>query len=301
MGGRTRELALCAALLLAGCTSRAPVAAPGTSASATPSAPASGSVVPSVTPSPPERPTVLGVLGDYGVDGQPVRRVVALMAHWHATAIVTTGDDAYGAGRPHEAAFARRVLAPVLTGGARLYASLGNHDEATAGGAYVRRSLGMPASWYAARVGPVQLVVLDANRPYDAAQRAFIKRTLAAPHDAWRVVVFHQPAMSCSFHPPDAGVEKAWLPLFRGKVDLVLNGHNHTYERFAGPGGTPYVTTGGGGAPLYPSVPPCHGPGTVRRVRTAYHAVRLTVTAHALRLDAVGLDGTAFDTLRLSR
>jgi hypothetical protein len=162
------------------------------------------------------------------------------------------------------------------------------------------RAFGISNRWYTRQIGPVQLVVLDANRPYDPVQLDFLRRTLAKPRTGWRVVAFHQPAMSCSFHPPAPGVDAAWVPLFRGRVDLVLSGHNHTYERFAAADGTPYVTTGGGGAQLYPSIPgKCSGPGTVRYLRTTHHAVRLTVTPSTLLLEAIGLDGKAFDAVTL--
>lgn len=294
MRDRTRELAVATALLLGLADCRAEPAAPPSPS------PTVTSASPSVSPSPsPPAPFVIGVLGDYGIDDRPVRQVVGLIAGWHPRAVVTTGDNAYQRGLPAEAAFAKRVLDPI---GAKVYATLGNHDEYADGGVAVMKAFGMPGRWYTVRLGPVELVVLDANRPRDAAQLAFLRRTLAAPRRGFRVVAFHQPAMSCSAHGPDPAVGAAWLPLFRGKVDLVLSGHNHTYERFRAADGTPYVTTGGGGAALYPSLPgKCAGPGTAQYLRTAYHAVRLSVTPGRLLLDAVGVDGVVFDTLTLTR
>ncbi|MGW3096596.1 purple acid phosphatase family protein [Streptomyces sp. NPDC001102] len=85
------------------------------------------------------------------------------------------------------------------------------------------------------------------------------------------VVFFHHCAYSTSTHASDGGVRAEWLPLFaRHQVDLVINGHNHVYERTdavrggavgrAVPvgastdptrDGTVYVTAGGGGRDLY--------------------------------------------------
>ena len=43
---------------------------------------------------------------------------------------------------------------------------------------------------------------------------------------------FHHCAYSTSTHASDGGVRDAWLPLFtKHQVDLVINGHNHVYER----------------------------------------------------------------------
>ncbi|NNN33692.1 metallophosphoesterase family protein [Streptomyces sp. S3(2020)] len=85
------------------------------------------------------------------------------------------------------------------------------------------------------------------------------------------VVFFHHCAYSTSSHASDGGVREEWLPLFeKHQVDLVINGHNHVYERtdaIKGDAvgrpvpigastdptrdGTVYVTAGGGGKDLY--------------------------------------------------
>lgn len=253
---------------------------------------------PSATPSPAERRHVIGVLGDYGVDAPAVRQVVRAMLRFKADAIVTTGDNAYCCGTTAQAEFARRMLAPLR---APVHASLGNHDVATEGGAAFMRVFSMTRRWYTVDVGPVQFVVLDSNRTADAAQLAFVKKVMAPPRPgSFRVAVFHHPGWSCSAHRPDPGVVKRWLPLFGTNVDLVLAGHNHTYERFQAADGTPYVTTGGGGASLYASArPACRGSGTVRALKTVHHAVRLVATASSLRLEAVGVDGVAFDSVTI--
>jgi 3',5'-cyclic AMP phosphodiesterase CpdA len=300
---RVPTLALAALLALTGCRNTGPAASPSPTTPVATST--SRSVSPSPSRSPEPRPTVVGVLGDWGVDDAPVRQVVRLMTGFDGgrplDAVVTTGDNAYARGTTAQAAFARRTLAPLLRRGTPLYAALGNHDEVTDGGRPVMRALGIRARWYAVTVGPVELVVLDANRPDDRAQLAFVRRVMAAPRRAaFRVVAFHQPVSSCSYHGPDAAVRRAWVPLFDGHVDLVLAGHNHTYERFTAPDGTPYVTTGGGGASLYPSVrAACRGYGRIAFLKTVHHAVRLTATATSLKVEAVGLDGKAFDSVTL--
>jgi hypothetical protein len=312
MRALTRELrsvpvavvtALALGVALAGCSpSRTPVASPSpsvvtTTVTVTPPTPSASSA----SPAPAGRAYVIGVLGDYGVDGAAVRSVVAEMRRFapRLDAVVTTGDNAYCCGKPAQAAFAKSALAPLHT---RVYPALGNHDEVTGGGQPLMAAFGLTQRWYDVVVGPVELVFLDANRTGDARQRAFLNGVLARPRRAtFRVVVFHQPGWSCSFHPPEPGVVRDWLPRFAGTVDLVLAGHNHTYERFAGAGGTPYVTTGGGGASLYPSsLAACRGAGHVRKIRTVHHALRITATSSRLTVEAYGTDGTAFDRFTVS-
>jgi len=70
------------------------------------------------------------------------------------------------------------------------------------------------------------------------AQTAWLERTLAAgrgdPSVDWIIVQMHQCGCSSSAtgNGSDLGIRQQWLPLFdRYQVDLVLNGHDHDYER----------------------------------------------------------------------
>jgi hypothetical protein len=86
------------------------------------------------------------------------------------------------------------------------------------------------------------------------------------------VVFFHQCAYcTCAVHASDGGIDQYWAPVFdKYQVDLVINGHNHIYERTdpiragASTGvapigatihpatqGTTYVTAGSAGKSLY--------------------------------------------------
>jgi alkaline phosphatase D len=69
------------------------------------------------------------------------------------------------------------------------------------------------------------------------AQTQWLESTLAAARAGttvdWIVVQMHQSALSSSSdNGSDAGIRQAWVPLFdQYQVDLVLNGHDHDYER----------------------------------------------------------------------
>ena len=290
-----------------------PAAEPSPTTSATPSVSGSSTASPDDPPtSPPAlatdpgRPYVLGVVGDWGVDREPVRQVVRAMTRFNGArpldAVLTTGDNAYCCGTTAQSQFARRMMTPFRAARTPIYPALGNHDVGTENGAAFMRVFGMTKRWYAVNVGPVQVVVLDSNRVSDAAQLTFLKNVLAAPRPgAFRVVTFHHPGWSCSAHNPHTGVVERWAPLFGTKVDLVLTGHNHTYERFRASNGVPYVTTGGGGAGLYSSAAAaCRGLHEVQYLKTAHHAVRLVATRASLKLEGIGVDGKAFDSITLA-
>ena len=138
---------------------------------------------------------------------------------------------------------------------------------------------------YAFTYGNVGFVALDANDVSyeipanlgytDGRQTAWLDRKLrelrADKAVDFVVVFFHHCAYSTSSHASDGGVRAEWLPLFaRHQVDLVINGHNHVYERTDAikggevgrkvpigastdptRDGTVYVTAGGGGKDLY--------------------------------------------------
>ncbi|WP_405887224.1 metallophosphoesterase family protein [Streptomyces longwoodensis] len=138
---------------------------------------------------------------------------------------------------------------------------------------------------YAFTYGNVGVVALDANDvSYEipanlgytqGRQTAWLDSTLKELREAdgvdFVVVFFHHCAYSTSAHASDGGVRTEWVPLFaRYAVDLVINGHNHVYERTDAlkdgavgrvvpvggstdprRDGTVYVTAGGGGRDLY--------------------------------------------------
>jgi hypothetical protein len=78
----------------------------------------------------------------------------------------------------------------------------------------------------------------------------------------WSVLLSHKALFSASKgpHPQDVvTIRNAWQSIIdQHRVDLVLNGHDHDYERSkpmrgttAGPDGTVYLVVGSAGAPLY--------------------------------------------------
>ena len=86
----------------------------------------------------------------------------------------------------------------------------------------------------------VRFVVLDGTAAIDLgaieSQSAWLDKTLADAGDRWTVVLMHQPIFTCA-RPQDTEPLKArWRPIFETRgVDLVLQGHDHCYGRWADP------------------------------------------------------------------
>jgi len=110
-----------------------------------------------------------------------------------------------------------------------------------------------------------------------------------------RVVVFHQPAWSCSRHGSTPAVDARWTPVLeRHRVTLVLSGHDHNHQRFTSVRGVTYIVTGGGGAPLYPVASGCRTPPRAAAA-SRHHFTAVEATATGITVTAVGDDGGVLD------
>ena len=79
----------------------------------------------------------------------------------------------------------------------------------------------------------MQIIVLNSNEK-PRKQTAYLKEQLEKPGFRWRVVTFHHSMFSPRRGESDSSLEMEaeWKPLFeKHNVDLVLQGHDHTYTR----------------------------------------------------------------------
>jgi 3',5'-cyclic AMP phosphodiesterase CpdA len=241
------------------------------------------------------------VIGDFGTGEAAQYEVAAAIRSWAAThpvdALVTTGDNIYETGHPDQFQAAwHRPYGWLEDRGIEVLASLGNHDARTAGGLAVMRLLRIPGPWYAARIGAVQFVILDGNHPHDPDQRSFLGSTLRRSEAAWQVVVVHQPPYSCGREHGSSRDVQALVPAMRG-ADLVLSGHDHTYQRFPPIRGATFVVSGGGGAPLDAlDACPRGTPRPAAAFADVHHFLYVRTTPDGLTVRAIRVPGGAGDT-----
>mgnify|MGYP006228081305 FL=1 len=63
-------------------------------------------------------------------------------------------------------------------------------------------------------------------------QAKWLEQLLASNTNKWVVASFHHPIFSASTGRDNTQLRKQWKPIFdKYKVDLVLQGHDHTYTR----------------------------------------------------------------------
>jgi predicted phosphodiesterase len=164
-----------------------------------------------------------------------------------------------------------------------------------------------PERYYAFSWGNSRLIVLDTTEPSFslAEQTLWLEEQLAAAAASAEVshifVTMHHPLYSTATHGPLAGARLAWAPLLeRYRVDLVFAGHDHVYERLTH-GGLRYITTGGGGAPLYfQRREPAAEDGAASLVfDRSYHYARVHVAGDFVEVAVVALDGRLIDGFTL--
>jgi len=119
------------------------------------------------------------------------------------------------------------------------------------------------SQWFDFDEGDLHFVVLN-DSPRDMTtiagdQAKFLDASLAGSDRKWKLVVHHRAVFSSSVHGSQADLQAAWMPIYDARgVDLVMNGHDHDYERsktmkggMPSASGTVYIVNGGGGADLY--------------------------------------------------
>jgi hypothetical protein len=182
------------------------------------------------------------------------------------TRVLTLGDEQYPNGR---LADFRSYYAP--TWGRfkdRTDPAPGNHEYMTPHAAGYFAYFGKAAtrqghSFYSFDLGGWHVVSLDSNIDRTAAspQVAWLTRDLAATSKRCVLAYWHHPRFSSGIrHGDDRSVSPFWVVLRAAAADLVLNGHEHNYERFApqgpdgnaDPRGIREFVVGTGGNSLYP-------------------------------------------------
>lgn len=246
-------------------------------------------------------------LGDYGAGGAAQAQVAASLLQRAPDLLLTLGDNVYDFGLELE--YRRRWDPPHLFGDVRssvpVFPSLGNHDVRVRTNAYFRRfpELGR-ARYYSFERDGVSFTALDTNQSLapGSTQHAWLAEQLRAASDAnFRVLFAHHPLRSSQPRSDDRLLSDLAPLLQANRVDLVLGGHEHQYERTKtlNAYGTIAVTHGGGGKAIHAFATP-QAPWSASR-RADYGFLEFEVTADALVGFNVLADGSVADTFTVPR
>ncbi|MCK5944571.1 MAG: metallophosphoesterase family protein [Planctomycetes bacterium] len=202
-----------------------------------------------------------------------------------------------------------------------IFPVLGNHEQ-NAHWYYDYMALPEPEYYYTFTYGPAQFFMLDGNKRVgpDSEQYLWLEKELAASTAQWKFVCHHQPVYSSDENDygnlwkkntssrGDMNVRQLATLYDKYGIDIVFNGHIHSYERTwplregraTSPGnGTVYMVTGGGGGGL-------ETPGPIRpffqnTVKRGHHFCYVAVNGKTLELKAYDLEGRLFDTLSIQK
>ena len=204
------------------------------------SGPASSAVAPSGSPATDVVLTGAGDIADCSLSG--AADTAKLLIDQPGT-IFTAGDNAYenGSAKDFSACYAptwgqfkdRTLPAP------------GNHDYETAHaigylGYFGKAAAPDGTTWYSTDLGAWHVIVLDSDCAEvggcDAASAE--GRWLAADLQAsagtrCTLAIWHHPRFSSGEHGDDIAVGPFWQQLAAAHADVIVNGHDHDYERFA--------------------------------------------------------------------
>ena len=89
--------------------------------------------------------------------------------------------------------------------------------------------------YYSFDVGPWHIVALNSMVPMGAGspQLEWLNRDLFANPATCTLAYWHHPLFSSGEHGGSSFTSNVWQVLYRNDADVVLNGHDHNYERFA--------------------------------------------------------------------
>jgi Calcineurin-like phosphoesterase len=193
------------------------------------------------------------VIGDSGTGTAAQSEVARLLAEWRASfpfeLVLMMGDNIYGRDDPRD--YRQKFEEPyraLLDAGVKFYAALGNHDDPKQR-FYEKFNMGGERYYsFKAPGGGVRFFALDSNY-MDKPQLEWLEKELQASGADWKICFFHHPLYSAGKkHGPSEELRSTLEPLFvKHGVDLVLQGHEHFYERLEPQNGIHYFITGAAG------------------------------------------------------
>jgi hypothetical protein len=240
----------------------------------------------------PAHAAVVWAVGD-GADGHPAAQEVGALVGGQRTDRILYLGDVYG---PYAATLEQALGSAV----GKVFPTPGNHEWPSQSDAYTQfwTEQGQPGSaYYSFRIAGWQVLSLNSEITHDehSAQVAWAEQQVAGGGDC-RIAYWHRPRYSAGTHGDQRDVDPLWDAV-RGKVSLVLGGHDHDMQRMSPQDGTTEMVVGSGGHGHYPLHP--HD-GLVFGDDQHYGALRLTLTPGHAAYAFVATDGTVLDSGSLS-
>jgi 3',5'-cyclic AMP phosphodiesterase CpdA len=221
--------------------------------------------------------------------------------------IFTAGDNAYPSGSAEQ--FASFFTPTWGRHKARLKPVPGNHDYRSAGAEpyfqYFGAAAGEPGKgYYSYDLGEWHIIALNSEIDIDegSPQIEWLRSDLAANGKACILAYFHEPKFSSGKGEGSTRrVDAIWTALYEFGADVIVNGHEHSYERF-GPQtpdgvadpvhGIRQFVVGTGGVSLYKFAEPL--PNSLVRNDATYGIIRFTLNPSSFDWQFIPVAGSTF-------
>jgi hypothetical protein len=156
--------------------------------------------------------------------------------------VFTAGDNAYNSGTASE--FADCYDPTWGRHKAMTKPAPGNHDYLTASASgyfgYFGAAAGDPSKgYYSYNLGSWHIIVVNSNCSEvggcgaGSPQEQWLRADLAANPAACTLAYWHHPRFSSGLHGSSTLTQAIWQALYDYDAEVVINGHDHDYERFA--------------------------------------------------------------------
>jgi hypothetical protein len=216
--------------------STSPTGTPRTTPAAT-AVPATPAVTAQPTPIPPPPggggTAVLVGAGDISTGGPAEKATAALLAKIPGT-VFTAGDNAYNDGSKTDYVHFNASWGAFKS---RMRPAPGNHDYHLSPQyyyTYFGAAAGPPGlGYYVYALGAWRIYSLNGETPASAGQIGWLKNDLAAHPSACVLAYWHEPRFSSGQHGSDTSYAPFWDALYAARAEIIINGHDHDYERFA--------------------------------------------------------------------
>ena len=242
--------------------------------------------------------------GDIGVCGTDGPHRTAALLDTIGGIVFTAGDNAYPDGTRDD--FLNCYDPSWGRHRSRTRPSPGNHDYETPGASgyfdYFGPNAGPPGrGYYSFMAGAWLVVSLNSNVASGAgsAQLAWLRQELQSQRAACVAAIWHHPFASSGPHGSDPRMRDVWRTLMEFNADVVINGHDHVYERFTtidadgfpSAAGMRAFVAGTGGAAPYAFGPP--RPGSESR-GAAWGVLKLTLWPDLYEWEFIPAAGHSF-------
>jgi hypothetical protein len=274
-----------------------------------------GTALITVSSSPPPDGEVFVGAGDIAVCGSSGDEATSDLLVNISGTVFTLGDNAYSNGSAsdytncYDPSWGRVK--------SRTRPTPGNHEYQTANAAgyfgYFGAAAGDPTKgYYSYDLGAWHIIVLNSNSSCTtiscaagSAQEQWLRADLAANTKACTLAYWHHPRFSSgATHGNNTAVAPFWDALYQYGAEIVLNGHEHVYERFAPQtpnatadptAGIRQFTVGTGGAGLY-SFSSTIQPNSEVRNNSSLGVLELTLRTGGYSWDFIPATGTFTDS-----